>query len=177
MVLVAAGAGAVAASSGLLAPPTWRSPVGLKLAGLQGDDPAYLRLAAWARDHTPADSLFLVPPDEESFRVHARRAIVVNFKGVPQLSAELPEWRDRLRAVLDVDTAGLLALPKPLGRTLGAIRARYNEVPAGRHFETARAYRARYVVLCRPAGAAPGVGLVYADSTGSYFLYDLSPGH
>ena len=172
MVVIAAGAAALAAGSGLLAPPTWRSPVGIKLVGLQGDDPAYLRLAAWAGENTPVDAVFLVPPDEESFRVHARRAIVVNFKGVPQLSAELPEWRDRLRNVLDLDTAGLLALPRPLGRTLRAIRARYDELPAGHHASVAGKYGARYVVLGRPADL-PGAEVVYADSTGRYFLYDL----
>jgi hypothetical protein len=171
---VAVVASVVTVSSGLVAPPTWRSPLGLKLAGLQGDAPGYRELAAWARENTPEDSVFLVPPDEESFRVHARRAIVVNFKGVPQLSAELPEWRDRLQDVLGLDTQGLLALPKPMGRTLMAIRARYEALPPEHHGTVAAKYGARFVILGR-ATEAPGFRLVHADSTGSYFLYDLSP--
>ena len=125
LIALGVGAGVVAAATGLLAPPTLRSPLGIKVAGLEGDDAGYRELAAWVRDNTPVDAIFLVPPDEESFRVHARRAIVVNFKGVPQLGGELPEWRDRLEKVLDLDKPGLLALPRPMGRTLRAIRARY----------------------------------------------------
>lgn len=179
--LCAVGLGAIvlAASSGLLAAPTARSPLGLKLAGLQGDDGGYLELAEWARKNTPKDAVFLVPPDEESFRVHAQRAIVVNFKGVPQLSAELPEWRDRLQAVLGLDTPGLLALPKPLGRTLQAIRARYAALPSTHHFAIAREYNARFVVIVRSLGvlanAPSGARLVHSDSTGRYDLYDLAP--
>ena len=175
VLLLGAAAGAVGASSGLLAAPTLRNPLGLKLVGLQGDDAGYRELAAWAREHTPADAVFLVPPSEESFRVHARRAIVVNFKGVPQLGAELPEWRDRLRDVLALDAAGLLALPAPLGRTLAAIRARYDGLPPEHHAAVAAAYGARYVVVGRRVGA-PGWRLVRSDSTGTWFLYDLDPG-
>jgi hypothetical protein len=171
---VAVVAATIAITSGLLAPPTLRSPLGIKLAGLQGDDAGYLELAAWVKENTPTDAVFLVPPDEESFRVHARRAIVVNFKGVPQLSAELPEWRDRLKDVLDLNTPGLLALPKPMGRTLTAIRARYDALPPQHHTQVAAKYGARYVILNHPADA-PGFRLVHADSTGSHFLYDLPP--
>jgi hypothetical protein len=173
LAMVAVVAASVAVSTGLLAPPTVRSPLGVKVAGLDGDDAAYLELARWARDHTPLDAIFLVPPDEESFRVHARRAIVVNFKGVPQLSAELPEWRDRLQTVLDLDTPGLLALPRPMGRTLRAIRERYDALPAAHHVDVARLYGARFIVLTRRSDV-PGARLVSPDSTAPYFLYDLS---
>jgi hypothetical protein len=175
LLLVTAGVAVVAASTGLLAPPTLRSPLGLKVVGLQGDDPAYKATAAWARDNTPTDAVFLVPPDEESFRVYAHRAIVVNYKGVPQLSGELPAWRDRLRDVLDLDTPGLLALPRPMGQTLAAIRARYEALPPDHHASAARKYGARYVVVGHPVGPEPDWRLVHADSTGSYFLYDLGP--
>ena len=52
-------------------------------------DNEYLALCRWACDHTPIDAVFLVPPQETEFRYYARRAIVVNFKGVPQLAGEL----------------------------------------------------------------------------------------
>jgi hypothetical protein len=149
-------------------------PLGIRIEGLEGDDADYRSVAAWARDNTPVDAVFLVPPDEESFRLRARRAIVVNFKGVPQLSAELPEWRDRLLSVLDLrSTQDLLALPRPMGRTLQAIRARYSDVPPERLFAVAANYGARYVVLTRRAGPAHDTALVYSDTNGRYFLYDL----
>lgn len=173
LVVLAVIAAVVAATTGLLAPPTTRHPLGLRLAGLQGDDAPYLELARWARGNTPKDAVFLVPPDEESFRVHGRRAIVVNFKGVPQLSAELPEWRDRLQDVLNLDTRGLLALPRPMGRTLRAIRERYDALPAEHHVAVARKHGARFVVLTNRADIL-GARLVSPDSTAPYFLYDLS---
>jgi hypothetical protein len=150
-------------------------PAGIRIQGLAGDEPGYVELARWARDNTPKDALFLVPPDEESFRVHARRAIVVNFKGVPQLSAELPEWRDRLCRVLGTDTRGLLALPRPMGRTLEEIRARYDALPPEHHFGAARHFGARYVVLTQRTNVSAGERLVRSDSNGRYFLYDLQP--
>ena len=147
VLLVLLVAGAVAVQSGRR-----EFPIGFEVGGLNGDDANYRSVATWARDHTPVDALFLVPPDEESFRLHARRAIVVNFKGVPQLSAELPEWRDRLLNVLDLKTTkDLLALPHPMGQTLRAIRARYNDLPPEHLFAVARKYNARYVLLTRRA--------------------------
>jgi hypothetical protein len=150
-------------------------PVGIELPGLQGDDPDYRSVAAWAREHTPVDAVFLVPPNEESFRLLARRAIVVNFKGVPQLSAELPEWRDRLLAVLDLrSTADLLALPRPMGRTLQAIRSRYDALPPEHLFAVARKFGARYVVLTRPADPPAGATVAHTDTNRRYFVYDLN---
>jgi hypothetical protein len=151
-------------------------PLGFRVAGLEGDDADYRSLAAWARDNTPVDAVFLVPPDEESFRLRARRAIVVNFKGVPQLSAELPEWRDRLLRVLDFpSTNDLLALPRPMGETLRAMRERYGTRPPEHLFRVARDYGARYVVLTRPAPDPSAATLVHADSNRHYLLYDLNP--
>jgi hypothetical protein len=146
--------------------------LGVRVAGLEGDDSDYRAAAEWARRNTPVDAVFVVPPDEESFRLHGRRAIVVNFKGVPQLSGELPEWRDRMLAVLDLkSTADLLALPRPMGRTLRAIRARYDALPAAHGFEVATKYGARYVLLTKPAEPVPsGASLVFDN--GRYFLYD-----
>jgi hypothetical protein len=172
LAVVAVAVVAVAVSSGLLAAPNLRNPIAAK--GLEGDDAAYMSVVAWARENTPKDAIFLVPPDEQSFRVHAQRAIVVNFKGVPQLSAELPEWRDRLENVLDLDEGGLLALPRPMGRTLAAIRSRYDALGAEHLFRVARRYDARYVVLTHHLNDAGDARLVHADSTGRYFLYDLS---
>lgn len=151
-----------------------RKTGGIMIDGLSGDESDYRSLGVWARDNTPKDAVFLVPPDEESFRLHARRAIVVNFKGVPQLSGELPQWRDRLLAVLDFKAAGdLLALPRPMGPTLAAIRARYDALPPGHLFSTARAYGARYVVLTRKIDP-PTHDATLSFDNGRYFLYDLN---
>jgi hypothetical protein len=144
--------------------------LGVRHEGLRGDDASYLALCDWTRDSTPTDAVFLVPPDEESFRLHARRAIVVNFKNVPQLSGELGEWRRRLQNVLDVDVT---TLPTPFHRTRDAIRARYADLSPEGLATAARRNGARYVVSVRPFDADDDGTLVFSTPDGKYFLYDL----
>jgi hypothetical protein len=138
---------------------------------VRGDPPEYVELAAWARDHTPKDAVFLVPPDEQSFRLHARRAIVVNYKNVPQLSAELPEWRDRLQTVLD--QPDLMTLPRGMGRTLGAIRDRYAALPPAHLAQMARRYGATYLVITGDAEPPPAMGLQFEHQAGAFRLYSV----
>jgi hypothetical protein len=141
-------------------------------------DPEYLEVCAWARDNTPKDAIFLVPPDEEPFRLNARRAIVVNFKSVPQLSGELPEWRRRLERVLD-DT-NLAALPqnshRPMHATLDAIRQRYDSRSGEHLFAVAREFGARYVVVGHVLEAAYNGKLVFVDVKEDFYVYDLAAG-
>ena len=141
------------------------------MAAVRGDSPEYVELSTWARENTPKDAGFLVPPDEQSFRLHARRAIVVNFKNVPQLSAELPEWRDRLQNVLDLPD--LMSLPKGMGATLSAIRDRYAALPPSHLAQTARRYRATYVVLTGNAEPPPDQGWRLVHQAGTFRLYSV----
>lgn len=149
----------------------WRD-LGLRLPGLEGDDTAYQSAANWARHHTPRDAIFLVPPDEESFRLRGERAIVVNFKNVPQLSAELPAWRDRLRDVLGMDD--LRALDRPMARTLADLRQRYTSQSGTHLVAVARKYDARYLLATRKLDDEIRMSPVWRDSRGGYFLYDLA---
>jgi hypothetical protein len=145
--------------------------LGLGLLMNPHDSPDYQRVCSYARDHTPIDAIFLVPPSEQEFRLAARSAIVVNFKGVPQLSGELAEWRDRLARVLDLPPT-LAALPRGrFDHTLAAIAARYDQLPADHLLAVARQYHARYVVATRELNL-PGATLIF--ESGKYQLYDLS---
>jgi hypothetical protein len=146
--------------------------LGLRVDAVAGDPPSYVELAAWARDHTPKDAVFLVPPEEQSFRLHARRAIVVNYKNVPQLSAELPEWRDRLQNVLDLPN--LMTLPKGMGKTLAAIRDRYAALPPAHLAQTARQYGASYVVTDGNAEPPPDPGFHLEHRSGTFRLYSVN---
>lgn len=146
--------------------------LGLKFPGLEGDDAAYLSAVDWARQHTPRDAVFLVPPDEESFRLRGRRAIVVNFKNVPQLSAELPAWRDRLGDVLGMDDLRTLARPMP--RTLADLRERYTKQSGEHLLNVARKYDARYLLATRKLDDELHASPVWRDSSRGYFLYDLA---
>jgi hypothetical protein len=145
--------------------------LGLTVDAVRGDPPEYLELARWARDNTPKDAIFVVPPDEQSFRLHARRAIVVNFKNVPQLSAELPVWRDRLKDVLDLPD--LMRLPRGMGPTLAALRDRYAALPPEHLAHTAGRYGAAYVVTSGPGPIPANSGLRFVHQAGPFGLYSV----
>src|SRR5205814_9379856 len=100
----------------------WSRWIGLTQI-LQPPDDRYLAMCEWARQHTPAEAIFLVPPQESEFRYHTRRAIVVNFKAVPQLAGELSEWRDRMKNVLGIDD--LTTLPHGFDRVGAAMAQLY----------------------------------------------------
>jgi hypothetical protein len=148
-----------------------RSSVGLRFGFEKPDPPDYLAVCDYAREHMPIDAVFLVPPAEEQFRLRARRAIVVNFKGVPQFSGELIEWRHRLCDVLDLDT--LSSLPHRFDRALAAIADDYDQLPAQHLARVAGLYRARYVVTSHAVSFPPPARSVF--ESGGYHLYDLRP--
>jgi len=68
-------------------------------------------LTEWARETTPVDAVFLVPPYENEFRLLARRAIVVDTKSPPMYMDELVAWYRRLCATVGAgdDVATYLA--------------------------------------------------------------------
>jgi hypothetical protein len=60
--------------------------------------PAEKDLVSWART-TETSTLFLVPPRLDRFRFHARRAVVIDWKTPPVVSAGLVEWYRRMELV------------------------------------------------------------------------------
>ena len=62
-----------------------------------------------------------------------------------------------------------------MGRTLQAIRARYDSLPPEHLLAVARQYGARYVLLTRRIDPAPAGVMPVFDRNGRYFLYDLNP--
>jgi hypothetical protein len=136
------------------------------------DPPSYLAACDWIRTHTPADAIFLVPPDEQEFRLRARRAIVVNYKCVPQLSAELAVWRDRLEDVLMLPN--LQKLPTPFPKTLKAIHQRYESLPPDHYAEVAKKYGARYILLAHRLPESWDQRRIDLNGNTAWFLYDLS---
>jgi hypothetical protein len=145
----------------------FRNDLGLQIAIADDGGRAYLDLCHWARDHTPTDALFIVPPNEQLFRYHAQRAIVVNFKNVPQLSSEMGQWRTRLEDVLDEPLA---KLPRRFDLAHAAIAARYDSLSADHLIAVARKYGARYVITTHPLPAHQA-----AFENQAYHLYDLGP--
>jgi hypothetical protein len=138
----------------------------------QQDDRDYLEICDWARDHTPIDSILLTPPDETEMRLRGRRAIVVNYKCVPQLSSELPQWRDRLQDVLALQN--LMRLPKGFNSTLAAIREQYDSLTGEHLTQIAKKYDARYLVATHRLMDLPDAEIVYRSASDRYFVYDLA---
>lgn len=104
------------------------------------------QLAVWARAETPRDAVFAIPPTWSTFRTHARRAIVINFKAFIFRDRLVREWFDRL-----TDMA-----PMPLPERLGAsgmhlLDDAYADLSAERLLTLADRYGFTYVV--RPEDA------------------------
>jgi hypothetical protein len=136
---------------------------------LHREPAGYWQVVEYAREHTPVDAVFLVPPEENVMRLHGQRAIVVNLKGVPQLSGEMVDWKNRMQAVLNVDDlsqfqTGLFT------QTLSQMGNRYAELSEDVLTATARQFGARYIVARKPfAKRTP----LIASADDGYFLYDL----
>ena len=149
----------------------WRGPYFGTVRIVVQDKP-YLAACDWIRDNTPVDAVFVVPPHEQEFRLRAQRAIVVNFKCVPQLSSELPAWRERLGQVLMMD---IRQLRTPFKHTLYDMRNRYETLPPAHYANVARRYDARYILVGHRLPEEWEAKRVreMIDATTGYFLYDL----
>jgi hypothetical protein len=65
----------------------------ITLSQLSGDD---IDVAAFAQANTPADAIFLTPPNLGEFRYTAERAIVVDFDAFPFQDQAMAEWQQRI---------------------------------------------------------------------------------
>jgi len=56
-------------------------------------------VCTWIRAQTPSDAVFLTPRGQQTFKWYAHRSEVVSWKDVPQDSAGIAEWQQRVNAV------------------------------------------------------------------------------
>jgi hypothetical protein len=148
----------------------WDRWIGLTLI-VEKPDPDYVALAEYAKEKTPIDAIFLVPPDESDFRLRAQRAIVVNFKAVPQLGSELAEWAQRLRDTLGI-TDLYHQLPHGFDKIGPAMRVIYHKRTGEQLAPVARKYHAQYIIATHHL--EPEFDHELIKSSGDrYFLYDL----
>jgi hypothetical protein len=117
-------------------------------AGFETDD-----LYHWARTSTPVDTRFLTPPTLGGFRLHARRAIVVDSKSPPLVPDEIIEWYRRLCRV--TGTERLASVPEA--------NRLWNESSEAQLLARAKELGAQYVVLDRPHDDALLRRSVYAN--------------
>jgi hypothetical protein len=87
----------------------------------------------------PKDALVLVPPEGDclSFRLFAKRAVVIQTKDMPFTDRGMLEWRTRLEDVLGTRLVPGMDLEK-----------RWSELPAARLVALAAKYHARFILAC-----------------------------
>jgi len=84
-------------------PRSQKPPKSLDAAQQQAWFDDWLEVCRWARENTPADSVFLTPRLAQSFRWYAGRSQVVSHKDIPQDARGIVEWRDRIDAIYGYD--------------------------------------------------------------------------
>jgi hypothetical protein len=63
---------------------------------LNEDYGKYNEVYSFIKEKTPIDAVFLIPPELNSFRLGANRAIVADFKSFPFGEKQMLEWRERM---------------------------------------------------------------------------------
>lgn len=124
---------------------------------LPGDHELY----AWARADTPVDAVFLTPPRLGSFRLFARRAIVVDLKSPPLVPDELVAWYRR------IGTVTALAHPHDVPEVNRAWDAASRDELMAR----ARSLGAQYLVLDRGHDSESLRGSIFANDR--YTVYPV----
>jgi hypothetical protein len=150
---------------------------------LSGDTPMpsdFDRLARWCRDNTSEADGFLTPPDMMSFRLVARRATLVDYKGNGLTDRGIVEWYERLFALYSHGV-----LPHPREASYESAIDSYYSATAGSIVETAETYGFRYfltrnsvltengVPIGDDAGGVPEYPFVPVRRQGMWTLYDL----
>ncbi|HLT47112.1 MAG TPA: DUF6798 domain-containing protein [Rubricoccaceae bacterium] len=125
------------------------------------------RAEAWVRARTPVDALFLIPPSNTTFRTHARRSVVVNFKPTPYQRGGILVWLHRMLAVA----------PMPVPERGGfpfqeALDAAYAANDAGDWQRLARRFGADWALVDAARTASPPPGPP-AFRAGDWAVYRL----
>lgn len=66
----------------------------------------WIRVCEYIRSHTAPDAVFWTPFDQQTFKWHAHRAEIVNWKDVPQDARHILEWHRRLQDLYPRGLAG-----------------------------------------------------------------------
>ncbi len=71
------------------------------------------RTCKWIGDNTPANSVFVTPANQQTFKWYANRSEVANWKDMPQDAAGVIDWNERLQSLysgISQNDYGLLGL-------------------------------------------------------------------
>ncbi len=97
--------------------------------------------ANWCRHNLPPGTRLLVPPEASAFRLHAERAVVVDYKCFPFAPAEVIEWRRRM-----LDIAGLAPDTALREKRISSLTWGYNQRTPDEVVKLGRKYRAGYFI-------------------------------
>ncbi|MGI9037997.1 MAG: DUF6798 domain-containing protein [Gemmatimonadota bacterium] len=132
-------------------PVVWHG-LGLSHLDIRPEDERRSDLYAWARNSSPDDAVFAVPPGWIDFRLVARRAVVADHKSPPVLPDELAAWVERLRALTGIETGAEAAELDTAFLAADCLRLRL----------LSERYRARYAI--RRVETPPCGHVVYSDA-------------
>jgi hypothetical protein len=131
------------------------------------------RLAAWARDHTPTDAVFITPPGPKTFRLWSLRSVAFNRAASPYHAEGLADWADRFR-----DHVGFAGTDPEFARAYlenrQAIESRYDALDDDSLAALARRQGASFV-LARPRDLAPDSPLEHLKKDGRHAIYRVRP--
>ena len=107
------------------------------------------QVETWARASTPNDALFLIPPSNTTFRTHARRNVVINFKPTPYQRGGIDVWLSRTLAVAP------MPVPENGHGFLEALDAAYAENDQVGWRQLARQFGAEWALVDAARTASP----------------------
>ncbi len=127
-----------------------------------------IRLAQWAQGNTNEGEVFAVPPSWSSFRSHAKRAIVINFKSFPFLDDEIPVWFNRLTDMAPVKTP-----ERADPNLLKALDLRYNTRSPNVLETLSFEYEFDYIIRNTPLPGSSSFSVVHKEQ--EWYVYKVSP--
>jgi hypothetical protein len=144
-------------------------PLGLHVLDARIEiEPRLRKLFSMVRERTPEGARFLIPPGQNQFRLHARRAVYVDWKCAPMKGDEALEWKRRMLLVMG--THDFPARGYELPRVADGL---YYARPLQDLIALARAEGLTHLLLRRSQVTQPDPGLRKSFSAGEYVVLEL----
>jgi hypothetical protein len=131
-------------------------------------EPRLRKLFSMVRERTPESARFLIPPGQNQFRLHARRAVFVDWKCAPMKGDEALEWQRRMLRVMG--TNDFPARGYELPRVADGL---YYARPLQQLIALARAEGLTHLLVRRSNLTQPDPGVRKLFSVGEYLVLEL----